>query len=598
MLIQLKNLHKSYGTHVLFDGASATFSKGQKIGVIGRNGAGKSTLCRLITGEEEAESGELTRSSQLRLGYLEQRSPYEAGEEVLAFLKRSTQKEEWRCAKVAGRFQLKGELLSRPVDALPGGFQTRVKLASMLIREPNFLLLDEPTNYLDLKTLLLLERFLRGFSGGYLIVSHDREFLKRTCAETLEVARGRLESFPGDVDAYLAFKAEQDELKLRYNKNVEAKKKHLQEFVDRYRVRAATASRAQSKLKQIERLKQFDVDMPESSVRIKLPQVEPKKGTALACQGLAIGYAEKTVAEDIHFDIERGEHVAVVGDNGEGKTTFLRTIAGDLDGRGGTYKWGYGVETAYYAQHVYSELNPKLQVVEQLERAAAHDVTRQEILDLAGSFLFQGDDVHKPISVLSGGERARVSLAGILLSKRAVLLLDEPTNHLDFETVEALAQALERYAGTVFFVSHDRTFTERVATNVVEVKGGGVRLYPGAYDLYVRRTEQDIDADQEADAGVTRSSPRSRANDYTRRKELRARVSKLKKKAAQAEKQVGEYQEEIETLNQHYLKNPLDDSREKRERLQTLRRLVEDAESNWLLLHEELETAEAELGEV
>ncbi|MBN1443062.1 MAG: ABC-F family ATP-binding cassette domain-containing protein [Planctomycetes bacterium] len=596
--IQLKDLHKRFGPTVIFDGASALLGGDDKIGVIGRNGAGKTTLLKLLLGEEEPDGGEVVKGPQLRLGYLEQRDPYRLDETVLGFLLRYSGSPEWQCGKTAGRFQLKGDLLQRPIGDLSGGFQTRVKLAAMLLREPNFLLLDEPTNYLDLKTLLLLERFLRDFSGGFLIVSHDREFLKKTCLKTLEIELGDMTLFPGDVESYLADKEEQREQNLRYNKNIEAKRKHLQEFVDRYRVRSSTASRAQSKLRQMAKLESIEVEHPISTARIRIPAVDAKKGVALRCEDLSIGYPGKEVASGIRFEIEHGEHAAVLGDNGEGKTTFLRTIAGDLDSRGGAYRWGHRLRAAYYAQHVYGNLSERQEVISYLQGQAARDVDQQTVLDMAGSFLFQGDDVRQPISHLSGGERARLCLAGLLLARRPVLLLDEPTNHLDFETVEVLAEALRQYAGTILFTCHDRTFVRMVATSIVEVKNAAVTLYPADYETYVYRMEQEMDADDAAEAKAEPAAgpPPRKVTDYHLRKQLRSRIQKVKSRLREAEESIARKERERDAINRHYLENPLDDSPEKPARLRELSRLIEEEEARWIALGEELEELEREMG--
>lgn len=599
-LIQLKDLQKSYGDQVLLDGASAQFSLGDKIGVIGRNGAGKTTLCNVLIGAEEIDDGQIFRSPQLNLSYVEQKSPFVDDENILQFLMRYTSKEEWRCGKVAGRFQLRGAILEQDVKELSGGYQTRVKLAAMLLSEPNFLVLDEPTNYLDLRTLLLLERFLRDFRGGLFIVSHDREFLKRTCNRTLEIDRGRLTLFPGDIEAYFAFKDEQIREQERYNKNVADKRKQLQKFVDRYRVRASTASRAQSKLKQMDRLQTIDIESPMSTARVKIPRVDVKKGVALRCSELKIGYPDHEVASEVFLEIDRGQHVAVLGDNGEGKTTFLRTIAAELEPLGGDYSWGHQLSPAYYAQHVYAALDPKLDVYTQLERHAARDILPQQILDMAGSFLFRGDDVEKPISVLSGGERARVCLAGLLLSRRPVLLLDEPTNHLDFETVEALGKALRDYEGTIFFVSHDRTFVNLVATSIVEVKSRCVTLYPGDYETYVYRTEREVaDGLGDSDSGEKlKSAPAltktERAAEHRRRKELRAQRGRLEKSIQKAELELTKLQEEREAINSHFLENPTDPAPEKQKRNAEIGSLLEEAENRWLALQDELESLGSE----
>ncbi len=495
VLLQLNDIHKSYGARVILDGATASFEENQKIGVIGRNGAGKSTLCKIITGHEEEDDGSVNKSSALRLSYLEQQDPYSLEETVMDFLTRHSGKEEWECGKVAGRFQLKSEILKAEIGALSGGYRTRVKLASMLLTDPNFLILDEPTNYLDLKTLILLEEFLWEYRGGFLIVSHDREFLKKTCEDTLEIENGGCTLYPGTVEEYLIFKEERKKQTISYNKNVEAKQKQLQAFVDRFRAKASKSAQAKSKMKQIERMKTIEVGHPLSNVRIKIPSVERKSGFALRCDNLGIGYPEKKVAGGISVEVDQGSHVAVLGDNGQGKTTFLRTIAGDLIVKEGSYSWGYNMKIGYYAQHVFSALHSDTDVYTYLSEAADSSVSRQEILNMAGSFLFKGDDVKKKFSVLSGGEWARACLAGLLLGKNHALLLDEPTNHLDFETVEVLGRALKSFAGTLFFISHDRTFVNLVATKIVEVKDGSVRLYPGKYEEYVYYLETTVRAE-------------------------------------------------------------------------------------------------------
>jgi ATP-binding cassette, subfamily F, member 3 len=417
VLFQINNISKHYGARILLDEATASFSSDQKIGMIGRNGAGKSTLIKIITGEEEKDSGNIIKNSELRLSYLEQHDVYKMEETVAEFLMRYTEKEEWECGEVAAKFQLNYDLLHTQIKGLSGGYKTRVKLAAMLLRDPNFLILDEPTNYLDLSTLILLEHFLQDFNGGFLIVSHDREFLKRTCTHTLEVENGKLTFYPGDIESFFEFKEEQRANIIAYNKGIEKKKEQLQEFVDRFKARASTATRAKSKMKQIGRLQTIEIEHTLATVNIRIPQVERKGGVAMVCDNLAIGYPDKTIAEGISLEIERGNHVAILGDNGQGKTTFLRTLAGDLPSKGGSFKWGTGLKIAYYAQHVFQTLNPRSDVYGHLVSVAAPGISQQDILDLAGCFLFKGDDVQKKVAVLSGGERARLVLAGLLLTR-------------------------------------------------------------------------------------------------------------------------------------------------------------------------------------
>jgi ATP-binding cassette subfamily F protein 3 len=485
VLLQARGISKRFGALTVLDDASAAFGERMKVGMIGRNGAGKSTLCRILTGNEEPDDGEVVRSRDLRLGYLEQHDPWTPGEPVMEFLVRHTGREEWNCGKAAANFALKGALLEAPVDSLSGGYRTRVKLAAMVAMEPNFLLLDEPTNFLDLSTLLLLQEFLEEFPGGALLVSHDREFLKRTCDHTLALERGRLTLFPGPLETWFEFQQEQEALARRTNAVVEAKRAQLQEFVDRFGAKNTKATQAKSKVKEMARLKTITIDHPLATAKIKLPRVEPRKGIAFDLEELEVGYPDKKVAAGIHLSLERGVRAAIVGDNGQGKTTLLRTLAGDLAARAGRVRRGHGVEVSFYAQHVYQSLDTNDTVLTHLEKDAPFGQTRQDVLAMAGCFLFRGEDVHKPVTVLSGGERARLCLAGLLLRGRPALLLDEPTNHLDFETVEALGNALREFDGTVVFISHDRTFVSMVATEILEVGDGRVRRRAGSYEDYV-----------------------------------------------------------------------------------------------------------------
>jgi ATP-binding cassette subfamily F protein 3 len=478
----------------LLEGASCALADDQKVGLIGPNGAGKSTLCRILLGEEELDAGEVVRSRKLRLGYLRQHDPFHDGETVLDFLLRDSEQPEWRCGEIAWQFQLPDAMLYQPVRSLSGGWQTRVKLAALLLHDPNLLILDEPTNFLDLRTQILLEEFLRGFRSGCLVVSHDRDFLKRTCSHTLELARGQLTMFPGDVDSYLEYVDQRREHDERVNAATLAKRKQLETFIAKNRANANTASQARSKAKQLARLELREVVGEESRVRFSFPEVEPRQGTAVRTEGLSIGYPDRLVAADVQLEIEHGWRVGVVGDNGQGKTTFLRTLCGALEPKAGAIKWGYGCQVGVYAQHVYTTLPDSQTVEDYLQREAAPGTVWQQIKDVAGSFLFSGELADKKIRVLSGGERARLVLAGLLLKQHNILVLDEPGNHLDVETVEALAEALQRYRGTVIFTSHDRHFMRRVATAVVEVAAGKVLSYPASYDDYVYRVEKELQA--------------------------------------------------------------------------------------------------------
>ncbi len=553
VLLQIRDAHKRYGDQILLDGAEATLVEGVKVGFVGRNGAGKSTLLRILLGEEELEIGEIVRHPRLRVGYLRQHDPFQPGESALDYLMRDSRQPDWKCGEMAGRFELKGAYLEGPIAELSGGWQTRVKLAALLLHEPNLLLLDEPTNFLDLRTQILLEHFLREFREACLIVSHDREFLADTCTQTLDLSRGRLTMYSGKIDAFLEYQRERREHDERVNATVLAKQKQLQKFIDKNRAGANTASQARSKAKQLERLKLTEIQLDEPTAHIRAPLVEPRSGPAVRGVDLAIGYPEHTVASEITLEIEHGARAAVVGDNGEGKTTLLRTLTGSLDPLVGQARWGHGCKIGAYAQHVYSSLPEDQTVLEYLQYQAEPGVTHQQLLAQAGALLFREAHVQKKIAVLSGGERARVCLAGLLLGSYNVLVLDEPGNHLDIQTVESLVEALVAYKGTVLFTSHDRHFMRRVATSVVEVRGGRVRNYLGDYDAYLWAVNKEIDegererAKAQAKAAPSGKPPKKSARPLDRDER------KVRKECANLERKIARLDEEKDALHRKML---------------------------------------------
>lgn len=591
VLIQIRDAHKSYGEQVLLDGAEASIVEDAKLGFVGRNGAGKSTLLRVILGEEDLDTGEVIKHPNLRVGYLRQHDPFQPNESALEFLIRDSSQPEWKCGEVAGKFELKGAYLNGPVSELSGGWQTRVKLAALLLHEPNLLLLDEPTNFLDLRTQLLLEHFLRTFRAGVLVVSHDRAFLKQTCEQTLDLTQGQLTLYPGKIDSFLEFQSERREHDQRVNESVIAKQKQLQRFIDKNRAGANTASQARSKQKQLDRLQTTEIAMDEATAHIRAPVVTPRKGPVLRCTDLAIGYSDHEVAKGINLEIEHGQRAAIVGDNGQGKTTLLRTLVGSLELLGGKVKWGHASEIGTYAQHVYSSLPEHLTVLEYLEYEANAGTTTQNILALAGALLFRDSHVKKKISVLSGGERARLCMAGLLLGDYNILVLDEPGNHLDVETVDALANALLDYQGTVLFTSHDRHFMKRVATNIVEVRDGCARNYLGDYDAYVYSINQAIDAgEREMAAGKKLSSPSERVpkGKSSAGQEANKEQRKRRKEIKNLEKKIAQLDEEKKSLNQKLMETTdADEALKLHVSFTEISDQLNAAEERWLELTEE-----------
>lgn len=589
VLIQVRDAHKRYGDQILLNGADVSLTDDVKVGFIGRNGAGKSTFLRVLLGDEELEKGEVIHHPTLRIGYLRQHDPFIPGESALDFLMRESEQPDWKCGEVAGQFELKGDYLNGPVKELSGGWQTRVKLAGLLLNDPNLLMLDEPTNFLDLRTQILLEHFLRSFNKAALIVSHDREFLKATCSQTLELARGELTMYPGKIDQFLEFREERREHDRRVNATVIAKQKQLQRFIEKNRANASTASQARSKAKQLERLQTVEIEVDEPTVHIRAPRVNPRQGTVMRCQELSIGYPDHTVAENISLEIEHGQRAAIVGDNGQGKTTLLRTLVGSLEPIAGQIKWGHATELGTYAQHVYTSLDDRRTVLEHLEYESNPDTTRQDCLAMAGALLFRDSHINKKIKVLSGGERARLCMAGLLLGTANVLVLDEPGNHLDVETVEALADALVDYEGTVIFTSHDRHFMRRVATNVIEVRDGTVKNYFGDYDSYLQSVESEIDEGErqrgEA-AGKPSAPPPSKAGatakDYrTSQQETRRAEKELKN----LEKKIARLDDEKKAINKKLLsETDPEEAVRLHEEITRIGEELEAAEERWMEL--------------
>lgn len=590
IVLQLQNAHKRYGHQELLDGASCALPDDQKVGLIGRNGAGKSTLCRILLGEEELDAGEVVRSRKLRLGYLRQHDPFHEGETVIGFLMRDSGQPEWRCGEIAWQFQIPDVMLDQPVRQLSGGWQTRVKLAALLLHDPNLLILDEPTNFLDLRTQMLLEEFLRGFPAGCLVVSHDRSFLKRTCTQTLELSRGQLTLFPGDVDAYLENIAERREHDLRVNAATISKRKQLETFINKNRANANTASQARSKAKQLERLELIQVQGQEATVRFSFPESEVRQGTALRTEQLAIGYPNNKVASNVQVEVEHGTRVGIVGDNGQGKTTFLRTVCGSIEPLEGTLKWGFGCQVGVYAQHVYTTLPTEQTVEDYLYRQAVPGTVIQQIKDVAGSFLFSGEMIEKKIKVLSGGERARLVLAGLLLQQHNVLVLDEPGNHLDVETVEALADALCRYKGTVIFTSHDRYFMQRVATAVIEVRDRKVASYPASFEDYVYRVQKELEAGLRSEHHVRGTPVSSTAT--TGRKLGGKEERELQKKLRTVERKIAKLDEEKKSLQEKLVTiTAAAEAQTAHQQLSQITGELQSLEEEWLAISGELESS-------
>ncbi len=542
-LLQLQSGSKQYGTKTLFDRASFAINEGEHIGVIGPNGAGKTTLFKIIVGQESLDTGLFTKSQSLRIGYLEQESEWALDSSAEEYLQASCSKPIWELKQLGLNLGLTEAHFAKPLHELSGGYRMRMKLLYLIGQEPNLMLLDEPTNFLDLESVLALERFLQDYSGAFLLISHDREFLRRTTEATLEVESGDITKFPGHIDDYFEQKAQLREVLAAQAANLDAKRQHMQDFVDRFRAKATKARQAQSRLKQLEKMDVIELkDLPVRA-RIKIPPPTHTGREVLALNAAALGYPGKTILSHVTLRLERGAHLGVVGHNGAGKSTLLKTLAGQLPVLSGRLDWGYQVSLSYFSQHVADQLNLKDTVLQSLQHTAHREVHAQDILNMAGSLLFSGDDVHKPVSVLSGGEKSRVALGQILLRRSPLLLLDEPTNHLDFDTVEAMTEALRQYEGTVIVVSHDRSFIGRIASKILEIRDGRAEIYPGTYAEYVWSLQRGALAERASEVGAQlskaqgpKASINASANTKEQRKQLQTQIKTLQRQIANQEK--------------------------------------------------------------
>jgi ATP-binding cassette subfamily F protein 3 len=527
MLFRLSDVYKSYGVQDVLRGASLQVNAGEHVGLVGRNGAGKSTIFRLVRGEETADRGDVIRARGVKLGLLDQHVHFKPGstvhESALAAFGRLQQIEhemhelEHRMAdagddleKVLERYSdlqqefeheggfeyaaraeaiLQGlgfdrEMWSLPTENLSGGQQNRLGLACLLLAAPDILLLDEPTNHLDVNAVEWLEEFLQDYPAAYVIVSHDRYFLDRCCSRIIELENGRAASYTGNYSDYLVEREERREAQQRAYDNQRQLIAKTEEFIRR-NIAGQKTKQAKSRRKMLEKLERIDAVRPDqSSGDFRLQAIERTGNHVLTVNKLAIGYVDKLLASDISFILRRGECLGIIGPNGSGKTTFLKTILNKLDPLGGEVRWGTKVQIGYYAQQL-DDLDDRNEIIMELRRVASSTATAGELRSFLAKFLFTGDDVYKHVRDLSGGEKGRLALAKLIYSRVNVLVLDEPTNHLDIPSREALEEALSAYEGTIVTISHDRYFLDRVATQILALDGlGGAEHYDGDYTEY------------------------------------------------------------------------------------------------------------------
>jgi ATP-binding cassette subfamily F protein 3 len=527
MLFRLSEVYKSYGTQDVLRGASLQVNPGEHVGLVGRNGAGKSTVFRLVRSEETPDRGEVVRARGVKLGLLDQHVHFKPGstvhESALAAFGRLQQIEhemhelEHRMAEAGddlekilerysdlqhefeheGGFEyaaraeaiLQGlgfdrDMWSLETEKLSGGQQNRLGLACLLLAAPDILLLDEPTNHLDVNAVEWLEEFLQAYPSAYVIVSHDRYFLDRSCRRIIELENGRASSYTGNYSDYLVEREERREAQQRAYDNQQQLIAKTEEFIRR-NIAGQKTKQAKSRRKMLERLERIDaVRHDQASGDFRLQAIERTGNHVLTVTDLSIGYTDTLLAKDIAFILRRGECLGIIGPNGSGKTTFLRTILNKLEPLSGEVRWGTKVQIGYYAQQL-DDLDDRNEIIMELRRVAPSTATAGELRSFLAKFLFTGDDVYKHVRDLSGGEKGRLALAKLIYSRVNVLVLDEPTNHLDIPSREALEEALAAYEGTIVTISHDRYFLDRVATQILALDGlGGAEHYDGDYTEY------------------------------------------------------------------------------------------------------------------
>ncbi len=579
-MLTLADVAKSYGTRELFSEVSLFVARTDRYGLVGPNGAGKSTLFSLILGEEQPDEGVIEWERGADFGFLPQESA-PVGEETVLQIATSGKKLEpendddydidWtlepRAKKILAGLGFREEDHHKPAKSFSGGWVMRAHLARLLVSEPALLLLDEPTNHLDLEALLWFQDYLTRYPGGLLIISHDREFLNTLCNGILELKSGALTKYTGNYDDYLAEKDARKEQQAALFKNQQREIAHLQKFVDRFGAKASMASRAKSKEKQIERLKEVAVEEPWEDLKkinFRFPQ-PPRSGLkVITLQNVQQAYGDHVVYRDLNFEAERGQKIVLVGPNGAGKSTLLKILAGVIPIQGGVRELGSNVVPGYFAQNRGDNLNTELSVLENVMelRTAENQLTEQQARAVLGGFLFRKDDVFKPVEVLSGGEKSRLALARLLINPPNLLLMDEPTTHLDIPSIDALVNALKNYEGTLLFISHDVYFIRQLAKNVLHVHSGRLTPYAGDYDYYLEKSKA-TSARAALTAGFTDARPKQAAPANPKPdtstlkppakpaspaelKKLRTEVGKLEQRVSELEAKQNELTAELE----------------------------------------------------
>ena len=594
-MISLDNLSISYGGWTLFDGISFLINPKDRIGLVGKNGAGKTTLLRVITGEQQPTEGAVTVNGECTIGYLPQQmrvadttsliaETAKAFDEVLRIeadiehltkeIASRTDYESEAYADLIHRLNdandryhilggdtreadiertllglgFKRSDFERPTREFSGGWRMRIELAKLLLRRPSIFLLDEPTNHLDIESIQWLEEYLKNYNGAVLLISHDRAFLDNVTTRTIELSLGKAYDYKVPYSKFVELRAERRQQQMAAYENQQRLIEKTEEFIEKFRYKPTKSNQVQSRVKQLERLERIEVDEEDMSrLNIKFPPA-PRSGQIVAdVKGVGKAFGEKRIFAGAEFTIERGQKIALVGRNGEGKTTFARMLIGELEATEGDIKVGTNVNIGYYAQNQDDLMDGEFTVFDTLDRVAVGDI-RTRLRDILGAFLFRGEDIDKKVKVLSGGERSRLAMARLMLEPYNLLVLDEPTNHMDMRSKDILKNALQKYDGTVVVVSHDREFLDGLVDRIYEFRDGGVREYLGDiwYFLEKRKVEslQEIERKERPVATKAVESNGGKLS-YEQKKEQEKLIRKLRKAVESVEEELAKVEKEI-----------------------------------------------------
>ena len=594
-MISLDNLSVSYGGWTLFDSISFMINPKDRIGLVGKNGAGKTTLLRIITGEQQPTEGAVSINGECTIGYLPQQmrvadtttlvdETAKAFDEVIRIerdIERLTneiatrtdyESEEYaalihRLNDANDRYHILGgdtreadierTLLGlgfkrtdfeRPTREFSGGWRMRIELAKLLLRRPSIFLLDEPTNHLDIESIQWLEDYLKNYNGAVLLISHDRAFLDNVTTRTVEISLGKVYDYKVPYSKYVVLRAERRAQQMAAYENQQRLIEKTEEFIEKFRYKPTKSNQVQSRVKQLEKLERIEVDEEDlSRLNIKFPPA-PRSGQIVAdVKEVGKAFGEKRIFAGAEFTIERGQKIALVGRNGEGKTTFARILLGELEATEGSIKLGANVNIGYYAQNQDDLMDGEFTVFDTLDRVAVGDI-RTRLRDILGAFLFRGEDIDKKVKVLSGGERSRLAMARLMLEPYNLLILDEPTNHMDMRSKDILKEALMKFDGTVVVVSHDREFLDGLVDRIYEFRDGGVREYLGDiwYFLEKRKVEslQDIERHDKPAAQKAVESNTGKLT-YEQKKEQEKLLRKLRKAVETIEEELATIEKEI-----------------------------------------------------